>query len=90
MKKILISKILSLDSKLSVLMDESTTLRNKSTLIIYLKASLRGKNIEYVFLDLCELESQDLENVKKQLLGTLKVHDLHEEYLKSLDCNCDR
>lgn len=78
----LISKILSLDSKFSILIDESTTLSNKSTLIIYLKANLGEENIEYVFLDLCELESQDSENVEKQLLETLHMHGLHEEYLK--------
>lgn len=48
MRKQLVSKIVSLNSKLSVLIDESTSLSNKTTLIVYLKTYLGGNNPEYV------------------------------------------
>lgn len=82
MRKQLISKIITLNSKLSILIDESTSLSNKTTLVVYLKTYLGGNNPEYVFLDLCELQSQDAEQIEKQLLNTLKSNGLHEKYLQ--------
>lgn len=83
MRKQLISRIVNLQSKLSVLIDESTSLSNKTTLIIYLKTSLGGENPECIFLDLCELDSQDAEHIEMKLLETLKIHGFNEEYLKT-------
>ena len=83
MRELLTSRIVSLNSKLIVLIDESTTLSNKTSLIIYLKAYLAlGENPEYLFFDLCELESQDSESIENKLLQTLKMHGFHEDYLK--------
>jgi len=82
MKKQLISRIITLNSKLSILIDEFTSLSNKTTLLVYLKTYLGGNNPEYVFLDLCELQSQDVEQIEKQLLNTLKSNGLHEKYLQ--------
>lgn len=82
MRKQLVSKIVSLNSKLSVLIDESTSLSNKTTLIVYLKTYLGGNNPEYVFLDLCELQSQNAEQIEKQLLDTLQLNGLCDEYVQ--------
>lgn len=83
MRKQLISRIITLQSKLSVLIDESTSLSNKTALIIYLRTCLGGEHPECVFLDLCELDSQDAEHIENKLLATLKMHGFHEEYLKN-------
>ncbi|UYV79362.1 hypothetical protein LAZ67_17002309 [Cordylochernes scorpioides] len=82
MRKMLVTKILSTNSKITILIDESTTLSNKSTLVILLKAYLGGESIDYIFLDLCELQCQDSENIEKELLNILYKHGLNEEYLK--------
>ncbi|UYV76696.1 K02A2.6-like, partial [Cordylochernes scorpioides] len=82
MRKMLVAKILSTNSKITILIDESTTLSNKSTLVIFLKAYLGGESIDYIFFDLCELQCQDSENIEKELLNTLYKHGLNEEYLK--------
>jgi len=78
MRKQLITRIITLNSKLSILIDESTSLSNKTTLVVYLKIYLGGNNPEY----LCELQSQDAEQIEKQLLNTLKSNGLHEKYLQ--------
>lgn len=82
MRKQLISKIITLKSKLSIFIDESTSLSNKTTLVVYLKTYLGGNNPEYVFLNLCELQSQDPEQIEKYLLNTLKSNGLHEKYFQ--------
>ncbi|UYV81282.1 hypothetical protein LAZ67_20000646 [Cordylochernes scorpioides] len=82
MRKMLVAKILSTNSKITILIDESTTLSNKSTLVIFLKTYLGGESIDYIFFDLCELQCQDSENIEKELLNTLYKHGLNEEYLK--------
>ncbi|XP_008183248.1 E3 SUMO-protein ligase KIAA1586-like [Acyrthosiphon pisum] len=54
--------------------------------------NLGGNNPEYVFLDLCELQSQDAEQIEKQLLNTLKsngvVTRLREKYPKLFTWHC--
>ncbi|UYV77289.1 hypothetical protein LAZ67_15000351 [Cordylochernes scorpioides] len=82
MRKMLVAKILSTNSKITIQIDESTTLSNKLTLVIFLKAYLGGESIDYIFFDLCELQCQDSENIEKELLNTLYKHGLNEEYLK--------
>lgn len=65
MRKQLIARIISLNSKLSILIDESTSLSNKTTLVVYLKTYLGGNDPEYVFLDLCELHNHKMLNRQK-------------------------
>lgn len=53
----IVDSIVSSSSKLSVLIDEATSLSHKSAMIVNVKASLDGATPEFVFLDLVELES---------------------------------
>jgi hypothetical protein len=55
MRKQLVSRLVSSGTKLSVLIDKSTSLSNKSTLVIYIRAFLGGDSPQYVFLDLLEV-----------------------------------
>ena len=63
------------DSKILVLVDESTTSGNKSALTVHIKAWLGGESEpEYYFLDLIELPCTTSKCVTDTLLGYLKEH----------------
>ncbi len=48
-------------------------------------------DLSFLFLDLCELMSQDADYIENTLLKTLKINGFHEEYLKKkLYCDCHR
>ena len=71
LKENLFSKIISMNAKICIIIDEASTLAIKSVLIIYLKIEMESFN-PIIFLDLVELESQSAENIYKILLLTLK------------------
>jgi hypothetical protein len=58
MNRRIIADLICSSSKLSVLIDESTTLSHKSVMVVYLKASVNSGDPIFIFLDLVELESQ--------------------------------
>ncbi|XP_028394428.1 E3 SUMO-protein ligase KIAA1586-like [Dendronephthya gigantea] len=70
--------------KVSILIDESTTVSGISTLIIYLKAQLeRSGEAQFLFLDLVELTSgQSAKEVHTALLACLKRHGFDMDYLQ--------
>ena len=82
MRNKLVRSMITRGKKFSVLIDESTSLGNKSTLVVYIKVDLDGKGPNYVFFDLIELNAQDAEHIACKLLKSLKLHGLHEEYLR--------
>jgi hypothetical protein len=65
-KKKLISELTAEDRKMSVLIDESTTLGKQSTSIVYIKTFLDEKE-EIIFLDLTALENQKPETITNQV-----------------------
>jgi hypothetical protein len=77
--KQLLSRIITLNSMFSILIDESTSLSNKTTLVVYLKIYLGINDPKYVFLDLCKLQSQYAEQMEKQLLNTFKSNGVQEK-----------
>ncbi len=70
--------------KISVLIDESTTVSNKSALIIYLKcqSEVNGEP-HFMFLDLIELEDQSAATICQSLLRCLSCHGFDDIYLKN-------
>ncbi|XP_028410502.1 E3 SUMO-protein ligase KIAA1586-like [Dendronephthya gigantea] len=70
--------------KVSILIDESTTVSGISTLIIYLKAQLeRSGEAQFLFLDLVELTNgQSAKEVHTALLACLKRHGFDMDYLQ--------
>lgn len=86
MKKKVIREIIKISGKISVLIDESTTLGSKSTLIVYLKCEFSKEHSpHFLFLDLIELSelsSQTSEVVVESLLSCLKSHGFDDNYLK--------
>ncbi len=75
-------QIRSVGGKISIQIDESTTVSTHSTLIIYMRCEIH-KHKEPVtrFLDLVEIEGQDSNTIVTELLACLKKHGFTHEYL---------
>ncbi|XP_041844546.1 E3 SUMO-protein ligase KIAA1586-like [Melanotaenia boesemani] len=82
MQKKIVDSIVSSSSKLSVLIDEATSLSHKSAMIVYVKASTDGATPEFLFLDLVELESQRAAGIEEALLNSLNTAGFSEEWLQ--------
>ena len=82
MQKKIVGTIVSSSSKLSVLIDEATSLSHKSAMIVYVKASIDGATPEFMFLDLVELESQRAAGIEEALLNCLTTAGFSEEWLQ--------
>ena len=86
MRKRIVEKIISSKAKLAVLIDEASTSSMKSTMTVHLRVSFKiDEKIsepEFVFLALCELESQTAEGISTSLLTVLLDAGFTEEYLK--------
>lgn len=67
---------------IAVLIDEATTISNKSTLIIYLKCtSVPTSEAHFMFLDLVELENQTANTIVATLLNCLAMFGFDDNYL---------
>ncbi|KAL2096749.1 hypothetical protein ACEWY4_005956 [Coilia grayii] len=82
MKNKLVSHILTLDSRISITLDEST-IHGRSYMIIYLRSDVTGNgDMENVFFDLIELEGGDAEALHSALLKSLYSSGLNSDFLK--------
>uniref|UniRef100_A0A3Q1FSS3 DUF4371 domain-containing protein n=1 Tax=Acanthochromis polyacanthus TaxID=80966 RepID=A0A3Q1FSS3_9TELE len=82
MQKKNVDSIVSSSSKLSVLIDEATSLSHKSAMIVCVKASIDGTTPKFLFLDLVELESQRAAGIEETLLNCLNTAGFSEEGLQ--------
>ena len=82
MKTKTVQNIVSSSSKLSVLIDESTTSGHKSVMIVHIRASFNEGKPIFAFLDLVELESQTSECIKNALIKRLHNAGFTEDYLQ--------
>ena len=85
MRKKLANEIVRSDNKISLIVDESTTLSQKSTVIVYIRVCLADSGMNSpvnLFLDLVELESVTAQRVFDSLLNCLYSHGITEEFLK--------
>ena len=72
MKKKILTKIIASGSKINVLADEFTRVGDKSTLIVFLRASIDGKAAPINFpLDLVQLESQCASHIADKIVDCL-------------------
>ena len=79
----LVTNIVNTKAPLLVLVDESTSLGQKSNLIVYLRFSVdKVSEPVSVFLDIIELESGTADAVLEALLGCLDKYGLDEEFCK--------
>lgn len=84
MNRRIVKSLVENNSKLSILIDESTTVSLKSVLVINLKASIDNTSSPiFIFLDLIELENQNAETITDTLLKCLKNVGFNEDYLKT-------
>lgn len=84
MRMIACRQIKSTGRHISVLVDEATTISNKSTLIIYLKctsSSVPTSEAHFMFLDLVELDSQKADTIVESLLKCLAEFGFDNSYL---------
>lgn len=83
-KKRIANQILEVAGILSVLIDESTGLGRKSTLIVHLKCEVTKEDFPhfFLFLDLVELSDQTSKTVAETLLDCLRKHGFGESYLE--------
>ncbi|KAL5234751.1 hypothetical protein ACI65C_002161 [Semiaphis heraclei] len=72
MRKRLITRLIEPNSKFTLMIDESTTLSTKCTLILYILSNFDSETPIVVFLDLIELDGQDAVNIEKALWMSLE------------------
>ena len=85
MKKKTLTKIIESRSKINVLADESTRVGDKSTLIVFLRASIDGKAAPITFpLDLVELESLCASHIADKIVDCLLKNGYSIELLQEV------
>ncbi|XP_063797579.1 E3 SUMO-protein ligase KIAA1586-like [Pseudophryne corroboree] len=92
MRKRLIQNIVTLKPKVSIQVDESTSVSKKTTLILYVRAimvAMAGESSEdcqptTFFLDLVELESTTAQGIYDSILATLSKHGLSKSLLSEI------
>ena len=86
MRSELCSAIISGNCKISLMLDESTTVSHKSALILYLRTFMYSENKSteaFAFpLELIELECLSAESITNTVLSTLHKHTFTKAYLK--------
>ncbi|KAG7171321.1 General transcription factor IIH subunit 1-like [Homarus americanus] len=83
MKKKICRHIKQIIGKISVLIDDSTSLSIKTALIVYLKCeSDKEGDPHFMFLDLIELPDQKAATIAKHLMNCLNNHGFDDSYLK--------
>lgn len=80
MRNKIVQNIITTNSKLSVLIDESTTNGSLPGMIVYIKACISYKPPVFIFLDLIELISQTSSNIVNQLVECLYTHGFTDNY----------
>ncbi|KAL4148664.1 hypothetical protein QTP88_002837 [Uroleucon formosanum] len=81
MKQKIVSNIVETEAKLSVLINESTTISAVCGMVVYIKAYISYDDPVFIFLDLVELVSQTADNIVNQLVDCLKESGFNENYL---------
>ncbi|XP_060761422.1 E3 SUMO-protein ligase KIAA1586-like [Neoarius graeffei] len=85
MKHELVKRIIENRSKITLLADESTSVGHKSTLIVFLKASIDGDMEPIAFpLDLIELDSLSAAHIKEKLMRCLFTNGFTMELLQEM------
>ncbi|XP_065645604.1 E3 SUMO-protein ligase KIAA1586-like [Hydra vulgaris] len=86
MSKKIIAEVIKSKSKISIIINESTTISQKSALIVYIWCCVKGSGMNSpinLFLDLVELESVKATGQLVALLECLHSYGMKDEYLKN-------
>ncbi|CAI6367147.1 unnamed protein product [Macrosiphum euphorbiae] len=82
MREQLVKNIIDCSAKLSVLIDESTTLSSKTSMVVYIKSAISNDDPIFMFLDLVELDNQLAVNIVDKLLACLHKCGFDETFLQ--------
>lgn len=82
MREGVVKNIIDTESKIAILIDESTTVSSKTCIAIYIKVLISFEDPIFIFLDLVELDKQTAENIVNQLLNCLFNFGFHDSYLQ--------
>ena len=75
--------IIENEGRISITVDESTTISVKSVLIINLKCEFKGSSDPtWIFLDLIEIDKPDAESIFNKLMESLLDNGFTKEYLE--------
>ena len=83
MRQKISQQIVKEDGKVSILIDESTTLSTRTTLIVHLNCQTKSsEEPHFLFLDLLELPSATAETITKNLLSCMSTYGFRDSYLQ--------
>ncbi|KAL4131924.1 hypothetical protein QTP88_009156 [Uroleucon formosanum] len=80
MRKRFILRLIQSNSKFTIMIDESTTLSTKCTLILYISSYFDVKSPVVAFLDLIELDRQDAETIEKSIWLSLECNGISTSF----------
>lgn len=81
-RRIIFGKLINTGCKISIIIDEASTVSHKSVLVVYLKSEIQDSDDSVtVFIDLVELEGTTSEIIFKTLISVLEKHGFNEKYL---------
>jgi len=87
MRRKLVTNIINNDSKISILIDESTSVSGLTILTVCIRASTSESVPITFFLDMVEVPKADAANIKQELMKCLNVHGFLTAYpQKNLIC----
>ena len=81
MKRKTVESIITHRTKISILLDESTSLSNQAVLIVYIQGAINNGDVTTIFFDLIHLESTKAIDIKISLMRCLEKHGLKKEIL---------
>lgn len=84
MRQALLASIKQTQRKLTVIVDESTSLSKRACLIVYLRTSVGDSEPLTFFLDLLELDSTTADGITSELLRCLEKYGLDDSFQR--DC----
>lgn len=80
MRKRLILRLIQSNTKFTIMIDESTTLSTKCTLILYILSYFDVESPVVAFLDLIELDGQDAETIEKAIWLSLECNGISSSF----------
>jgi len=83
MKEKIVLNIIKSNSKLSALIDESTTMSTLSTMVVYVKSSISYEDPVFIFFDLVELRLQTAQNITNRHIECIHKSGFNDKFLKT-------
>lgn len=82
MKKIICNDIIEHERKICIIVNESTTISQKTMLVICLRTAIADNNITF-FFDIMELSNTSVDSIKNTIISNLAMYGLIDIYLNN-------